>query len=116
MSELTKEKIYREELIKAGATGNNNLERIRSLQNGGGTGGNTVIANPELTGDEPELNGLQIDNNKYAINCIEWVDLTDTNGVLTDEQVEKIEKGALIKHSIGYMDFYYPAKILKYEG
>lgn len=41
MSELTKEKIYREELIKAGATGNNNLERIRSLQNGGGGGGDT---------------------------------------------------------------------------
>ncbi len=38
MSELTKEKIYRNELIKAGATGNNNLERIRSLQNGGGGG------------------------------------------------------------------------------
>lgn len=38
MSELTREKIYRNELIKAGATGNNNLERIRSLQNGGGGG------------------------------------------------------------------------------
>lgn len=38
MSELTKEKIYKNELIKAGATGNNNLERIRSLQNGGGGG------------------------------------------------------------------------------
>ena len=41
MSELTREKIYRNELIKAGATGNNNLERIRSLQNGGGGGGDT---------------------------------------------------------------------------
>lgn len=41
MSELTKEKIYKNELIKAGATGNNNLERIRSLQNGGGGGGDT---------------------------------------------------------------------------
>ena len=35
MSELTKEKIYKRELLKKGATGNNNLERIRSLQNGG---------------------------------------------------------------------------------
>lgn len=37
MSELTKEKIYKSELIKAGATGNNNLERIRSLAGGGGS-------------------------------------------------------------------------------
>lgn len=35
MSELTKEKIYKSELIKGGATGNNNLERIRSLAGGG---------------------------------------------------------------------------------
>ena len=35
MSELTREKIYKSELIKAGATGNNNLERIRSLAGGG---------------------------------------------------------------------------------
>lgn len=35
MSELTKEKIYKNELIKAGAEGNNNLERIRSLAGGG---------------------------------------------------------------------------------
>lgn len=41
MSELTKEKIYKRELLKKGATGNNNLERIRSLQNGGGGGGDT---------------------------------------------------------------------------
>ncbi len=38
MSELTKEKIYKKELIAGGATGNNNLERIRSLA--GGSGGN----------------------------------------------------------------------------
>lgn len=31
MSELTKEKIYKKELEKVGAEGNNNLERIRSL-------------------------------------------------------------------------------------
>ena len=37
MSELTKEKIYKKELIAGGATGNNNLERIRSLTGGGGT-------------------------------------------------------------------------------
>lgn len=36
MSELAKEKLYRKELIAGGATGNNNLERIRSLQGGGG--------------------------------------------------------------------------------
>lgn len=41
MSELTKEKIYKRELLKKGATGNNNLERIRSLQNGGGGEGDT---------------------------------------------------------------------------
>jgi len=35
MSELTKEKIYKKELIAGGATGNNNLERIRSLAGGG---------------------------------------------------------------------------------
>ena len=34
MSELTKEKIYKRELIAGGATGNNNLERIRSLAGG----------------------------------------------------------------------------------
>jgi len=34
MSELTKEKIYKKELIAGGATGNNNLERIRSLAGG----------------------------------------------------------------------------------
>lgn len=32
MSELAKEKKYRDELIKVGATGNNNLERIRSFK------------------------------------------------------------------------------------
>ena len=36
MSELTIEKIYKNELIKAGASGNNNLERIRNLAGGGG--------------------------------------------------------------------------------
>lgn len=36
MSELTKEKIYKKELEKVGAEGNNNLERIRSLAGGGG--------------------------------------------------------------------------------
>lgn len=45
MSELTKEKIYKNELIKAGAEGNNNLARIRSLQNGGG-GGKTSLSIP----------------------------------------------------------------------
>lgn len=34
MSELTREKIYKKELIAGGATGNNNLERIRSLAGG----------------------------------------------------------------------------------
>lgn len=35
MSELTREKIYKRELLKKGATGNNNLERIRSIKKGG---------------------------------------------------------------------------------
>ena len=35
MSELTREKIYKRELLKKGATGNDNLERIRSLKKGG---------------------------------------------------------------------------------
>ena len=43
MSELTREKIYKRELLKKGATGNNNLERIRSLQNGGGGGATTKL-------------------------------------------------------------------------
>lgn len=42
MSELTKEKIYKKELIAGGATGNNNLERIRSLASGGGKGKYTL--------------------------------------------------------------------------
>ena len=64
MSELTKEKIYKKELEKVGAEGNNNLERIRSLGGGGGT---TVVANPELSGDEANLTGLQVGNTKYAV-------------------------------------------------
>lgn len=43
MSELTKEKVYKKELIKAGAEGNNNLERIRSLQNGGGSSQKYIV-------------------------------------------------------------------------
>lgn len=63
MSELTKEKIYKKELEKVGGEGNNNLERIRSLA-GSGT---TVVANPELSGDEADLTGLEVDGVKYAV-------------------------------------------------
>ena len=47
MSELTREKIYKRELLKKGATGNDNLERIRSLQNGGG--GEVDTPNEEIS-------------------------------------------------------------------
>lgn len=43
MSELTKEKIYKNELEKVGGEGNNNLERIRSLAGGGGGSDNTFV-------------------------------------------------------------------------
>lgn len=53
MSELAKEKLYRKELIAGGATGNNNLERIRSLASGGKGG-----FNYELTEFEYNVQGF----------------------------------------------------------
>lgn len=58
MSELTKEKIYKNELIKAGAEGNNNLERIRSLQNGGGGGGDTPKEEIKVISSLPYIEGV----------------------------------------------------------
>lgn len=58
MSELTREKIYKNELIKAGATGNNNLERIRSLQNGGGGGGDTPKEEIKVISSLPYIEGV----------------------------------------------------------
>lgn len=31
-------------------------------------GGSTVVANPELVGDEPDLTGLEVDGTKYAVH------------------------------------------------
>lgn len=69
MSELTREKIYRNELIKAGATGNNNLERIRSLQNGGGGGATTKLESTRVFKRKKYIVGgwTRINFNGYSV-------------------------------------------------
>lgn len=78
MSELAKEKLYRKELIKAGATGDNNVARIRSLS-GGGSGKKvelletkipTPVRNPLLVriDDEIFILGGITNNNQYSPN------------------------------------------------
>lgn len=52
MSELTKEKIYRNELEKVGGKGDNNLQRIRSLGNGEGGSAVYVIKPTDITPTE----------------------------------------------------------------
>lgn len=67
--------------------------------------GTTVIANPELSGTENNLTGLQIGDTKYAVpqgsGGIEYVELevtaSITSGTLTQEQMTKLENGAFIK-------------------
>lgn len=77
MSELTREKIYKKELIAGGATGNNNLERIRSLAGGSGkkvelleTKIPTPVRNPLLVriDDEIFILGGITNNNQYSSN------------------------------------------------
>jgi len=44
------------------------LEYIEELiEEGGGGGGTPVVANPELAGDEDDLQGLQVGDTKYKI-------------------------------------------------
>lgn len=83
---------------------------VGKLQDVVGGGGTTVIANPELTGDEPDLEGLQVGDTKYAVpqggGGIEYVELTvdfsnidGATGNLTQEQLTKLQNGAFIKLS-----------------
>lgn len=74
----------------------------------------TIKANPEMAGDEPNLEGLEVSGDKYAVpqggsgggSSIETIEVTVTNwGTLDDpvhtnltqEQMEKLNNGALIK-------------------
>ena len=76
--------------------------------------GTTVIANPELSGTEADLTGLQVGDTKYAVpqgsgSGIEYVELevtaSITSGTLTQEQMTKLENGAFIKITGGCVLF-----------
>ena len=41
--------------------------KIKPLLEDGGQGGSTVVANPELSGDEASLTGLEVDGTKYKV-------------------------------------------------
>lgn len=41
--------------------------KIKPLLEDGGQGGSTVVANPELAGDEDTLTGIEVDGTKYKV-------------------------------------------------
>lgn len=45
-------------------------ESIDNWNQGGGGGGTTVVANPEMAGDEPDLEGLQVGESKYKVPAV----------------------------------------------
>ena len=86
MSELTREKIYKRELLKKGATGNDNLERIRSLQNGGGGGVDTP--NEEIS----VLENFIFEENSVAMAVVgDYVySFGGMNKLVADNSIKKI--------------------------
>ena len=79
MSELAKEKLYRNELIKAGATGKNNVARIRSLSGGGGGGSQALddLLTGQLTILESNVSGTIIGNGFYMLQSISLPNATE---------------------------------------
>ena len=68
------------------------------------SGGSTVIANPELSGDEVNLTGLQVGDTKYAVpqgsGGIEYVELNSASGTIEVETFQKLDfGGAYIKYN-----------------
>lgn len=65
-------------------------------------GGTEVIANPELTGDEPDLEGLEVDGAKYKVPSgsgnADHITLVNGATEVTEEQIEFLlnNKGAYI--------------------
>lgn len=63
-------------------------------------GGTTVVANPTLAGTEADLTGLQVGDTKYAVpqgGGIEYVEINNTQGTITQEQATKLQNGAYVK-------------------
>ena len=82
----------------------------------GGGGGTTVIANPELSGDEPDLTGLEVDGNKFKVpqggggsEYVDHITLAYGTTELTEEQI-----GFLLQNPYAYIVYvdtpFYPNK------
>ena len=125
MSELTKEKIYKRELLKKGATGNNNLERIRSLQNGGGGGCDTPneeISVLDFTFEENEMAMAVVGDYVYSfggriynqspLNLIKKINIkTQISTILTTRLPIKLSNATAV--AIGGLIYIFGGRILE---
>lgn len=63
----------------------------------GGSGGTTVIANPELEGTEPNLEGLEVDGAKYKVPGVEYVTVARMYPEIHYSDYQKLLAGAYIR-------------------
>lgn len=96
---------------------------VEFLQEEVGGGGTEVIANPELSGDEPNLEGLQVGETKYKVPQgggvgIRYIQLTFElvddvlTATLTQEQLDLLYDNAFIETEIDEQPvIFYPQDI-----
>ena len=61
-----------------------------------------IKANPTLEGTEPNLEGLKVSGDKYAVpqgESIEYIELSTSSGTLNYEQIQKLTSGNYIKYN-----------------